>query len=153
LLEVISHGFQQKSPQFLSHPSTIPPHCIDTLGQTNKSFIGGKMSQNNFFFRTVGVLLLIGLVAVDGFLAFQAGIAQGLAQAPVVSNASQGEQIIVHPGYGFSHWFGFPPFFGFCISILFVFIFLGLIRFMFCGARRWHKDEPASTAADIKPTL
>ncbi len=111
------------------------------------------MSQNNFFFRTVGLLFLIGLVAVGGFLAFQAGLAQGLAQASVVGNANQGEQIIVHPGYGFSHWLGFPPFFGFCTSILFVFLFLGLLRFTLCGVRRWHRDEPASAAPDTKPTL
>jgi len=111
------------------------------------------MSQNGFFFRTVGLLFLIGLVVLGGFIAFRAGLAQGLAQAPEIADVIQKEQAIVRPSYGFTFGYGFPSFGGICISILFVFLLLGLLRFMFCGVKRWYRDEPASAATDAKPTL
>ena len=45
------------------------------------------MFRNGFIFRLIGVLLLIGLVAAGGFMAYKAGVAQGIAQAPEVAEA------------------------------------------------------------------
>ena len=111
------------------------------------------MSQNSFFFRTVGLLFLIGLVFIGGFIAFRAGVAQGFAQAPAIADTVQNEQTIVSPSFGYGYVYGFPPFGGICISILFVFLFFGLLRFVFCPIRGCRKDEVNPNVADTKPTL
>ncbi len=95
--------------------------------------------------RVIGVLLLLGLLVGGGYMAYKAGVAQGITQAPAVATAiskaaENGQGIPVMPmhGYGYSygpdlypyHGFGFFPF-GICGSILFVFFFFGLLRMLF----------------------
>jgi hypothetical protein len=106
-----------------------------------------KMSRTgSFVMSLVGVLLLIGLMAGGGFMAYRAGVAQGIAQAPQVAEAisraaENGQQVApVAPMYGYGYgypyaWgyrphFGFFPF-GFFGAILFIFFFFGLLRFLF----------------------
>jgi len=105
------------------------------------------MFRNGLVFRIVGALLLIGLIAAGGYMTYHAGIAQGISQAPAVATAiskaaenGQGAPIPpmmyghgydygYYPMYGFHH-FGFFPF-GICGSILFLFLFLGIIKMIF----------------------
>ncbi len=103
------------------------------------------MFRNGFVFRLIGVLLLIGLMAVGGFMAYKAGIAQGISQAPAVataiSQAAENGQTVppmVGPGYGYGyhpygfgypHHFGFLPLGGICFSIFF--LFLGFLKMIF----------------------
>ena len=108
------------------------------------------MFRNGFFiFRLIGVLLLIGLIIGGGFMAYRAGVSQGIAQAPAVATAiskaaGNGQTVPLPPmygyGYGYPYWmwgphFGFFPF-GICGSILLLFLFLGLLRLFFF--RPWH---------------
>ena len=109
------------------------------------------MFRNGLVFRFIGVLLLIGLIAAGGVMAYQAGVVQGVAQAPTVAtaiaqSAENGQGAPVPPlmygqGYGYGyypmygHHFGFFPF-GVCGSILLVFFFFGLLRMLFF--RPWH---------------
>jgi hypothetical protein len=108
-----------------------------------------KMFRNGTIFRVIGVLVLVGLILAGGFAAYRFGVAQGIAQAPEVATAisqaaESGQPIppMYSRGYGFRHPFGYPhhfgffPFGGICLSILFVFLFLGLLRFAFF--RPWH---------------
>ena len=106
------------------------------------------MFRNGFIFRLIAVLLLIGLVAAGGYMAYKAGIAQGIAQAPEVAEAIQqsaDDGQVVPPMYGYGyryHGFGYPHHFGFfpggiCFSIFFIFLFFGLLRFVFF--RPWHR--------------
>ena len=109
--------------------------------------------------RVIGVLLLVGLIAGGIFMAFNAGIAQGVSQAPAVATAisqaaenGQGAPVPpmmfqqsygYGPGYyphmvGFRH-FGFFPF-GICGSILFVFFFFALLRMIFFRGM-WHRGH------------
>ena len=46
------------------------------------------MFRNGLVFRIIGALLLIGLVAAGGFMAYRAGVAQGVSQAPAVATPS-----------------------------------------------------------------
>lgn len=105
------------------------------------------MSRNGFIFRLIGALLLIGLVAFGGFMAYKAGVAQGIARAPEVAEAIQQTAENGQPvppmyapyGYGYPH-FGyrhhFNPFGAICFSILFLFLFFGALRMLF--GRPWH---------------
>ena len=114
------------------------------------------MSQKGPFIvlRVIGILLLIGVIAAAGFMAYNAGVAQGVSQAPAVVKAIQqaaenGQPVPVAPnmpaygyGYGYGpgfyphHGFGFFPF-GICGSILLVFLFFGLLRMVFF--RPWSR--------------
>lgn len=105
------------------------------------------------FLRVIGFLFLVGLITGGGFMAYKAGIAQGVSQAPAVATAisqaaENGQAAPVPPmmyqyGYGYGpgydmygrHHFGFLPF-GICGSILFLFLFLGIMRMIFF--RGWH---------------
>lgn len=103
------------------------------------------MFRNGFVFRLIGVLLLIGLMIGGGFMAYRAGIAQGIAQAPevasAISQAAENGQVapIIPPVYGYGygggsypyHHFGFFPIGGIFASILFLSFFLGLMRMIF----------------------
>jgi len=103
----------------------------------------------SFVLWLIGALLLIGLLTGGGFMAYRAGVAQGIAQAPEVAQAIQqaaenGQVAPIPPmvgyGYGYPYWgyrhhFGFFPF-GFFGAILFIFFFFGLLRFLFF--RPWH---------------
>jgi hypothetical protein len=101
------------------------------------------MSRNGFIFRLIAVLLLIGIAVAGGYMAYRAGVAQGIVQAPdvakAISQAAQnGQPVPAVPvygyrypyGWGFPHPFGFFPF-GICGSILLIFLFFGLLRFVF----------------------
>jgi hypothetical protein len=107
------------------------------------------MFRNGTIFRIVGVLVLVGLVFAGGFMAYRAGVAQGIAQAPeiatAISQAAESGQPIppmYNRGYGYRHpyghpfHFGFFPFGGICLSILFVFLLFGLIKMVFFPWRR-----------------
>jgi hypothetical protein len=100
--------------------------------------------------RVIGVLLLLGLLVGGGFMAYKAGVSQGISQAPAVATAisqaaQNGQGVPVAPMYGYGHGFGpgFYPYhgfgffpFGICGSILLVFFFFGLMRMIFF--RPWH---------------
>lgn len=101
------------------------------------------MSRNGFVFRLIAVLLLVGLAVAGGYMAYRAGVAQGIAQAPDVAkaisqSAQTGQPVPVAPMYaygypyrwGFWHPFGFFPF-GCFGALLFIFLFFGLLRFAF----------------------
>lgn len=109
------------------------------------------MSRTGFILRAIGALLLVALVAVGGFMAYRAGVTQGVAQAPVVATAiaksAESGQVApvppmygygyAYPGYGFHH-FGMFPIGGICFGIFFLFLFFGLLRFLFF--RPWHRE-------------
>jgi hypothetical protein len=119
------------------------------------------MSGNNSIFRLIGVLLLLGLIVAGGFMAYRAGIAQGVAQAPDVARAIQqaggngqplppmyGPYGYGYPyGYGFGYHHFFNPFGAICVSILFFFLFLAAIRMIFFRrmgygwGRHWHEGR------------
>src|SRR5690606_36153674 len=103
-------------------------------------------------FRFIGALFLIALLVVGGTFVYRAGIAQGISQSPQVAQAIQQSVENGNPmpmfnqgygyGYPFHHGFGFGPHFGLfpmglCFSILFVFLFFGLLRFIF-RPWAWH---------------
>jgi len=118
-----------------------------------------KMSRNGPFIvlRVIGFLLLVGLIAGGVFMAFRAGEAQGISQAPAVATAiakaaENGQAAPVPPmmypyGYGpgfYPHMYGYRHFgffpFGICGSILFLFLFLGLMRMIFFRGM-WHRGH------------
>jgi hypothetical protein len=115
-----------------------------------------KMFRNGRFIvlRVIGLLLLVGLVAGGIFMAFRAGEAQGISQAPAVATAivkaaENGEAAPIPPmtyghsyrySYGYpmvGHHFGFFPF-GICGSILFLFLIFGLMKMVFFRGM-WHR--------------
>jgi hypothetical protein len=108
------------------------------------------MSRAGFAFRLIGAALLVALVIGGGYMAYRAGVAQGISQAPAVataiSKAAENGQPAPFPGafdrrfgyddrvpfgYGPMHRFGFFPFGGICFSIVALFFFLGLMRMVF----------------------
>jgi hypothetical protein len=111
------------------------------------------MFRNGFAFRLIGVLLLVGLVAAGGYMAYRAGITQGIAQAPAVataiSEATESGQPVppmygYHPyAFGYPHRFGFFPLGGICFSIFFLFLFFGLLKMIFFRPwRHGHMHGP-----------
>jgi hypothetical protein len=105
-------------------------------------------NRGTFIIRTVGVLLLVGLLIGGGAMAYRAGVSQGIARAPevatAISNAAESGMGAPAPGYGYGYgypYYGFRPYFGFFPfggifgSILFLFLFFGLLRMIFF--RRW----------------
>jgi hypothetical protein len=146
------------------------------------------MDRNGFAFRLIGAVLLLALIAAGGYMVYRAGMAQGIAQAPEVAKAisqagANGQPAPVVPmygyGYGYPYGFGFPRFFGFfpfgiCGSILFIFLFFGLLRMVFFRPWRrgwghygpwskdweggvppmfgeWHKRAHGQTGTEAKP--
>lgn len=103
------------------------------------------MFRNGLIFRVIGVLLLLGLIAAGGYMAYQAGVAQGITQAPEVAvaieKAAENGQVAPVPpmyGYGYGYPFGyghphhfFNPFGAICGSIFFLFLFFGAMRLLF----------------------
>lgn len=93
------------------------------------------MSQIGCFSRFIGFSFLVALLVVGGFVAYQAGIAQGIAQAPDVVKAIAP---VSNPS-GFLEGIGSLSFFNFfgavCTSIFFIFLFFGLVRFLSCAVR------------------
>jgi hypothetical protein len=97
-----------------------------------------KMFRNGTTFRIIGVLVLVGLILAGGFIAYRAGVAQGIAQAPQVATAisqaaDSGQPVppMFARGYGYPRHFGFFPFGGIFISILCIFLLFGALRFLF----------------------
>src|SRR3989442_15895093 len=82
----------------------------------------------------VGILLLVVLVAGAAGLAYNAGVAQGVAQSGQTVTPPGGGPYPYGPYYGPSwhHPFGLG-FFGFLFPLLFIFLFFGLLRGLF-----WH---------------
>jgi hypothetical protein len=107
-------------------------------------------NRGSFILRLIGVLLLVGLMIGGGVLAYRAGVAQGIAQAPevakAISNAAQNGQGMPVPAYGYGYaypFYGFhPPFgffpFGIFGFILIIFLFFGLMRLIFFRPWAWH---------------
>jgi len=106
-------------------------------------------NRGSFVLRLIGILLLVGLMIGGGVMAYRAGVAQGIAQAPTVaealSNAAESGQGLPVPSYGYGYGypvygmrphFGFFPFGGIFGAILFIFLFFGLLRLIFF--RPWH---------------
>jgi hypothetical protein len=103
-------------------------------------------------FRLIGLLLVIGLIVGGGAMAYRAGIAQGISQAPAVataiSKAAESGQVAPVPpmmyGYGYPmyarHHFGFFPLGGICLSIFFLFFFFGFLKMIFFRGMR-HGDH------------
>lgn len=91
-----------------------------------------------FALRIVSALVLIAAIAGLGYVAFNAGVAQG---SPVTINAPEGQ---AYPLPYYYHGFGMPmPFFGFgCFGILITLFLLGLamkaFRMMMWGPRFGH---------------
>ena len=117
------------------------------------------MFRNGFIFRLIGVVLLLGLVTAGGFMAYKAGVAQGIAQAPEVAaaiekSAENGQVAPVPPmmyGYGYPHGYGFGyphhffnPFGAICSSIFFFFLFFGFMKMIFFRRMRhgWGHHGP-----------
>jgi uncharacterized membrane protein YhdT len=108
------------------------------------------LNRGSFVLRLIGILLLVGLMIGGGVMAYRAGMAQGIAQAPAVaealSNAAESGQSLPVPAYGYGYGylgyrmhphFGFFPFGGIFGSILFIFLFFGLLRLIF-RPWAWH---------------
>lgn len=94
------------------------------------------MFRNSIIVRLIAAFLLVGLLAAGGYTAYRAGVAQGIAQAPEVADAIQQQGAPVAPmiGYGYPQRFGYHPFHPFgaiCFSILFLFLFFGLMKMLF----------------------
>lgn len=111
------------------------------------------MSSKSIIVRLIAAFLLVGLLAAGGYTAYRAGVSQGIAQAPEVAEAIQQQGVPVAPmvGYGYPHGFGyhhFNPFGAICFSILFLFLFFGLMKMIFFRRMRhgwghhghWKKD-------------
>ena len=108
-------------------------------------------SRGSFVVRLIGILLLVGLMISGGYMAYNAGVTQGVAQSPEVaeaysSAAESGQSLPVpgydyrfgYPGYRMRPHFGFFPFgsiFGF---FLFICLFFGLMRMIFRPRWGWH---------------
>jgi hypothetical protein len=105
------------------------------------------MFRNGFVFRLIGVVLLLGLIAGAGAMAYKAGMAQGISQAPAVataiSKAAESGQVAPVPpmmygygqpygyGYGFGYRHHFNPFGAICGSLIFLFFFFGFMKMIF----------------------
>ena len=121
------------------------------------------MFRNGFVFRLIGVVLLLGLIAAGSFMAFKAGEARGITQAPAVataiSKAAESGQVAPIPpmmyGYGHPNSYGygygmgsrhhFNPFGAICFSLIFLFFFFGFIKMIFFRRMRHgghHKHGP-----------
>lgn len=121
------------------------------------------MFRNGFVFRLIGVVLLLGLIAAGSFMAFKAGEARGITQAPAVataiSKAAESGQVAPippmmygygHPnsygyGYGMGYRHHFNPFGTICFSLIFLFFFFGFIKMIFFRRMRHgghHKHGP-----------
>ena len=105
------------------------------------------MFRNGFVFRLIGVVLLLGLIAGGGAMAYKAGMAQGISQAPAVataiSKAAESGQVAPVPpmmygygqpygyGYGFGYRHHFNPFGAICGSLIFLFFFFSFMKMIF----------------------
>jgi hypothetical protein len=112
------------------------------------------------FFRILAALVLVGLLASGAFMAYKAGVAQGISQAPAVATAisqaaENGQAAPIPPmmygyghgypyGYGYGypygmHHFGFFPVGGLCFGIFFLFLFFGFLKMVFFRRMMWSR--------------
>jgi hypothetical protein len=91
------------------------------------------------FFRAVAALVLVGLVALIGVNVYEAGVAQGIADAGrTVVASGQPVPVVYYPG---SHWgYGGFGFFWPLLWIVGLFLLFGLLR---GGRGKWggHHDR------------
>jgi hypothetical protein len=94
------------------------------------------------------ILLAVVLVAVAigiGVTAYDAGLANGLAQSGHVVVTPAGQPVAPYVGYGWGYGWGFGHgfgIFGFLGTLLFIFLILGLLRAAFGGRRGWGPGGP-----------
>ena len=112
---------------------------------SNKNFVGWGIA------RLIGFIIMLALVAGAGFMAYRAGVAQGVMQAPEVaaaieSAAENGSAVAPaygygypHGAYGFRHPHFFNPFGAICGSIFFLFLFFGLMKMVFFRRMMRHR--------------
>ena len=112
------------------------------------------MSRSSVVFRVIGILVLLGVLAVAGVFVYRAGYTQGVVQSPAIATAAseQPGQVVPAPypphmyGYGPGMWmrpfWGFPPFFACLFGFFLIFLFFGALRMIFFprwhGRRHWH---------------
>ncbi|HNK63477.1 MAG TPA: hypothetical protein PLE14_05460 [Anaerolineales bacterium] len=119
------------------------------------------------FFRVLGLLLIVGLIAGAGAFGYKAGMMRGIEQAPAVAAATEkaaedGQPVppmMYGHGFGYGNPYGysfrphFNPFAAICFSFLFLFVLFGAMKMVFFrGMRRawghhghghhgpWNKD-------------
>jgi len=108
------------------------------------------MSRGSIVFRVIGILLLIGVLAVAGAFVYNAGYTQGMLHSTAVTTAVSGQPIPAPypPMYGYYPAPWFHPFFGFfpfgCFFGFFlIFLFFAGMRMLFFprwyGRRRWRR--------------
>lgn len=94
----------------------------------------------------LAAVLLVAVVAGIGWSAYNAGVAQGLAESGKLTLPAEGATVPVVPYYapfgwfrpwGLYHPFGFGLL-GCLIPLLVVFLLFGLFRFAFWGPRRYR---------------
>jgi hypothetical protein len=112
------------------------------------------MSRGSIVFRVIGILVLLGVLAVAGSFIYREGYTQGVAQSPAVATAISGQsgQVVPAPyppmpmyGYGRGMWmhpfWGFPLF-GCLFGFFLIFLFFGALRMIFFphrhGGRHWR---------------
>jgi hypothetical protein len=108
-------------------------------------------NKGSYVWRLIGILLLIGLVIGGGIMAYRAGVAQGIAQAPevaaAISSAAESGEGLPMPAYGYGRGYpafgmrphhGFFPFAGILGFFLFILLFFGLLRLIFFRPWAWH---------------
>jgi hypothetical protein len=138
------------SPYDLQNFSTIEWHDRTTntvahLGAKYRQHFGGNtmVGRGSVFLRIAAAVLLIGVLAVGGWMAFRAGQAQGYAlgasQAAAQVGDGQGVQPVtpVYPGYyggWHPHFFPFFPLGGLIGFLIFFFILGGLFRMILWGS-------------------
>ncbi len=102
-------------------------------------------------FRVFALLVIAGLLVSGGFMAYRAGVAQGISQAPALASAIEkaaenGQVAPIPPmygygqpyGYGFPRHFGFFPIGGICLSIFFLFLAFAFLKMVFFRPWRHH---------------
>lgn len=91
-------------------------------------------------YRLVTLLGVIVLAALVGVMAFNAGVAHGIAQSgrlPAIVAPAAGAAPPFVP-YAYPYYWGWHPWgFGMCFPFLFLFLIFGVLRMVFWRAR-WH---------------
>ena len=116
-------------------------------------------------FRVIGFLLLVALIVGGGAMAYRAGVARGIMQAPAVAAAIEkaaenGQAAPIPPmmygghPYGYDYGYGYSPmynrhpgFFNPIGAIIFLFLFFGFMKMMFFRGMMWggyghHRHGP-----------
>jgi len=104
------------------------------------------MSRGSIFFRIILTLVLLAVVAGLGVFAYNAGVAQGLAQHVPAAGTAPTTGTYVYPYAGmpfmpFAGPFGFHAFgfLGCLVPLFFLFLFFGVMRaLVWGGPHRWR---------------